>query len=142
MGATVSYMSVSVNGFIAGPNVRPDNGLGDGGERLQSSRAAGRSSRPAAGVVTTTTASRSSSTVSGRPASTSPAGRWSATTPMSRRRSTGARAAAGDRTVLVLLGRGRRLFDDLPAGQLQLERTRVLPGEDGVTHLHYRVRRG
>jgi dihydrofolate reductase len=32
--ATVLYMSISVDGFIAGPNVRPDNGLGDGGPRL------------------------------------------------------------------------------------------------------------
>ena len=28
------YMSMSLDGFIAGPNERPDNGLGDGGERL------------------------------------------------------------------------------------------------------------
>jgi dihydrofolate reductase len=34
MAATVLYMSVSLDGFIAGPNVRPDNGLGDGGTRL------------------------------------------------------------------------------------------------------------
>lgn len=34
MPATVLYMSMSVDGFIAGPNERPDNGLGDGGERL------------------------------------------------------------------------------------------------------------
>ena len=34
MAATVLHMSMSVDGFIAGPNVRPDNGLGDGGERL------------------------------------------------------------------------------------------------------------
>ncbi|HVG98584.1 MAG TPA: dihydrofolate reductase family protein [Chloroflexota bacterium] len=34
MAATVLYMSVSLDGFIAGPNVRPDNGLGDGGARL------------------------------------------------------------------------------------------------------------
>lgn len=34
MSATVLYMSISVDGFIAGPNVRPDNGFGDGGERL------------------------------------------------------------------------------------------------------------
>jgi dihydrofolate reductase len=27
-------MSMSVDGYIAGPNERPDNGLGDGGERL------------------------------------------------------------------------------------------------------------
>lgn len=40
--------------------------------------------------------------------------------------------------VPVLLGRGRRLFDGLPA---EFERVRVLEGEQGVTHLHYRVRR-
>ena len=34
MGATVLYMSMSLDGFIAGPNAGPDNGLGDGGERL------------------------------------------------------------------------------------------------------------
>jgi dihydrofolate reductase len=34
MSATVLYMSMSLDGFITGPNVRPDNGLGDGGERL------------------------------------------------------------------------------------------------------------
>lgn len=34
MSSTVLYMSMSLDGFIAGPNVGPDNGLGDGGERL------------------------------------------------------------------------------------------------------------
>lgn len=34
MAASVLYMSMSLDGFITGPNVRPDNGLGDGGERL------------------------------------------------------------------------------------------------------------
>jgi dihydrofolate reductase len=34
MAATVLYMSMSLDGFITGPNVRPNNGLGDGGERL------------------------------------------------------------------------------------------------------------
>src|SRR5881392_3211851 len=34
MSATVLYMSISLDGFIAGPNEGPDNGLGDGGERL------------------------------------------------------------------------------------------------------------
>ena len=34
MSATVLYMSISLDGFIAGPNVSIDNGLGDGGERL------------------------------------------------------------------------------------------------------------
>ena len=34
MSSTVLYMSMSLDGFITGPNVSPDNGLGDGGERL------------------------------------------------------------------------------------------------------------
>jgi dihydrofolate reductase len=43
--------------------------------------------------------------------------------------------------VPVLFGQGRRLFDGLPAEQIELERTRILEGENGVTHMHYRVRR-
>ena len=38
----------------------------------------------------------------------------------------------------VLLGQGRRLFDNLPE-HIELQRTRILEGEDGVTHMHYRV---
>ena len=34
MSRTVLYMSMSVDGFIAGPNDGPGNGLGDGGHRL------------------------------------------------------------------------------------------------------------
>jgi dihydrofolate reductase len=34
MGASVLYMSMSLDGFVAGPNAGADNGLGDGGERL------------------------------------------------------------------------------------------------------------
>ena len=34
MGASVLYMSMSADGFITGPNVRPDNGLGDQGQHL------------------------------------------------------------------------------------------------------------
>jgi dihydrofolate reductase len=34
MASTVLYMSMSLDGFIAGPNESPDNGLGDGGHRL------------------------------------------------------------------------------------------------------------
>jgi dihydrofolate reductase len=40
----------------------------------------------------------------------------------------------------VLLGQGRRLFDNLPE-RIELQRTRILEGEDGVTHMHYRVPR-
>jgi dihydrofolate reductase len=41
----------------------------------------------------------------------------------------------------VLFGQGRRLFEHLRAEHIELERTRILAGEDGVTHLHYRVHR-
>jgi dihydrofolate reductase len=43
--------------------------------------------------------------------------------------------------VPVLLGRGRRLFENLGPEHIELERTRVIEGDDGVTHLHYRVHR-
>ena len=34
MSSTVLYMSVSLDGFVTGPNEGPDNSLGDGGDRL------------------------------------------------------------------------------------------------------------
>lgn len=34
MAAAVLDMSMSLDGFVAGPNETPDNGLGDGGDRL------------------------------------------------------------------------------------------------------------
>ena len=34
MSSTVLYMSMSLDGFIAGPHESPDNALGDGGDRL------------------------------------------------------------------------------------------------------------
>jgi dihydrofolate reductase len=43
--------------------------------------------------------------------------------------------------VPVLLGQGRRLFDERGPEPIELERTRILEGEAGVTHLHYRVQR-
>ena len=43
--------------------------------------------------------------------------------------------------VPVIFGQGRRLFEGLAAEQIELLRTRVLEGDDGVTHLHYRVQR-
>jgi dihydrofolate reductase len=41
----------------------------------------------------------------------------------------------------VLLGQGRRLFDHLAPDHIELERTRILDGEAGVTHMHYHVQR-
>ena len=34
MSSTVLYMSMSLDGFVTGPNESPDNALGDGGDRL------------------------------------------------------------------------------------------------------------
>src|SRR5437762_5097558 len=34
MAKSVLYMSMSLDGFITGPNAGPDNGLGNGGHRL------------------------------------------------------------------------------------------------------------
>ena len=39
----------------------------------------------------------------------------------------------------VLFGQGRRLFEGLAPEHIELERTRILEGEGGVTHMHYRV---
>jgi dihydrofolate reductase len=41
----------------------------------------------------------------------------------------------------VLFGQGRRLFEGLAPEQVELQRTRILEGEGGVTHMHYRVQR-
>jgi dihydrofolate reductase len=43
--------------------------------------------------------------------------------------------------VPVLFGQGRRLFENLRSEQIELERTRILEGEGGVTHMRYRVGR-
>ena len=41
----------------------------------------------------------------------------------------------------VLFGQGRRLSEGPVPEQMELERTRILEGENGVTHMHHRVRR-
>lgn len=199
MGAIVLYMSMSLDGFIAGPNAGPGNGLGDGGERLHewvlTGADAGGSGVPTvvSGGINGQVAEDFMATgavVAGR-GKFEPAGGWggdhhggvpifvfsrhepgididswplvtyvdSVELAMSR-----AREAAGDKDVLVhgaataqlalaagvldeiklhvvplLLGQGRRLFDNLDVEHVKLERTRVLEGEDGVNHLHYRV---
>ena len=199
MSATVLYMSMSLDGFIAGPNETRQNGLGDGGDRLHDWAFAGADpdqrtvSRPA-GVngqvfdefMTT------GAVVAGR-GTAEPADYWGGdhhdgvpifivsrheapdevrgwplitfvddiATTMAQ-----AEHAAGENNVLVhgagiaqlallagvldelelhvvpvLFGQGRRLFEGLPAEQIELERTRILEGDGGVTHMRYRVRR-
>jgi dihydrofolate reductase len=193
-------MSMSLDGFIAGPNEAPEHGLGDGGLRLHQWLAAGgdvedREAIRRLGGVNGKIVDEFLATgavVAGR-GTIEPAGGWGGdhhdgvpifilsrhqpptkfaqmplityvddvTTAMTR-----AREAAGERNVLVhgagtaqlalaagvldelelhvvpvLFGRGRRLFEGLAPGQIELQRTRILEGEDGVTHMHYRVLR-
>ena len=199
MSATVLAMSMSLDGFVAGPNESRENGLGDGGHRLHEWLTTG-------GALDVDAIRRSGSVngdvldelmatgavVAGR-GTFEPAGGWGGdhhdgvpifilsrhepaaefaemplvtfvhdvTTAMTR-----AKEAAGDRNVLVhgagtaqlalaagvldelelhvipvLFGRGRRLFEGLAPEQIELQRTRILEGESGVTHMHYRVQR-
>ncbi len=184
MTSSVLYMSMSLDGFIAGPNERPGNGLGDGGLRLHDwSFTAG----PAVNSIVYDEFMATGAVVAGR-GTAEPAefwggdhhggvpifilsrswqeSRWPLVTyvPDIREAFTRAREAAGDRNVLVhgagtaqlalaagvldefeihvipvLLGEGRRLFEHLGPEHIELERTRVLEGEDGVTHIRYRV---
>lgn len=201
MSATILYMSMSLDGFIAGPNEGPGNGLGDGGERLHdwalTGADAGDKGVPAlvSGGVNGQLVDEFMSTgavVAGR-GTFEPAGGWGGdhhdgvsifiltrqqpysfaadwplVTPVSdiAVAMTKAKEAAADRDVLVhgagiarralaagvldelelhvvpvLFGAGRRLFEGVPAEQIELERTRILEGEGGVTHMHYRVKR-
>src|ERR671937_1374733 len=198
MSKTVLYMSMSVDGFIAGPNEGPGNGLGDGGHRLHEWVMAGgtldleaiRRSGGVNGKIVDEFLS-TGAVVAGRGtfeladgwggdhhdgvpifivARDAPGidiSRWPLVTYVDdvTAAMTRAKEAAGDRNVLVhgagvtrlalaagvldelelhvipvLFGQGRRLFEGLPAEQVELERTRVLEGEGGVTHLRYRVR--
>jgi dihydrofolate reductase len=190
-------MSMSLDGFITGPNEGPDNGLGDGGHRLHDWVMTGEDvdleALRRSGGVNGQLVDEFMSTgavVAGR-RTFEWAGGWggdhhdgvpifiysrhepgidisgwplvayvdSVKSAMSQ-----AKEAAGDRNVMVhgaavtqlalaagvldevelhvvpvLLGQGRRLFEGMDPEQIELERTRILEGEGGVTHLHYRV---
>jgi dihydrofolate reductase len=191
-------MSISLDGFIAGPHAGMGNGLGDGGQRLHEWAMTGaRVNHPdivsPAGINGQVFDEMMSTgaVVAGR-GTFEPAGGWGGdhhdgvpifiltrhdpddlrqwplvsyvndvTSAM-----TQSKEVAGDRNVLVhgagtaqlalatgaldeielhvipvLFGQGRRLFEGLAPEQIELERTRILEGESGVTHMHYRVRR-
>jgi hypothetical protein len=126
--ATVLYMSMSLDGFIAGPNETDENGLGDGGEGLHdwamTGVGAGENGVPelTPGGVNGQIVDEFMSTgavVAGRGTTYVP----DVETAMSR---------AKER---------RRLFEGLAAEQIELERVRVLQGEGGVTHMRYLVQR-
>jgi dihydrofolate reductase len=83
MSATVLYMSMSLDGFVAGPNEAPDNGLGDGGERLHEwfssgapSEHSGVPGRPAGVSGELTDALTSTGAVVAGRGTVEPAGHW------------------------------------------------------------------
>jgi dihydrofolate reductase len=199
MSAAVLYMSMSLDGFIAGPNERPGNPLGDGGHRLHDwftvydDSGAAKFELPSSANGQIFEEMLATGAVVAGAGTFEPAGGWGGdhhdavpifiysrrapgidishwplvtyladvTTAIAR-----AKQAAGDRNVLVhgaavaqlalkagtldelelhvvpvLLGSGRRLFDHLDPEHIELERVRSLDGDNGVTHLRYRVRR-
>jgi dihydrofolate reductase len=198
VSATVLYMSMSLDGFIAGPNEGPGNGLGDGGHRLHEWALTGADDHKGVGRPAGVNGEvwdefmATGAVVAGR-GTFEPAGGWGGDhhdgVPiwvLSRREPgidvsqwplvtyvndvrtamSDAKRAAGDKNVLVhgagtaqlalaagvldelelhlipvLFGQGRRLFEGLAAEQIELQRTRILEGEGGVTHMHYRVQR-
>jgi dihydrofolate reductase len=196
MGKIVLYMWMSVDGFIAGPEDGPDQGLGVGGERLHDSLTLNDGgSIPATiraddevGAAVMADAMATGAVLTGR-RTFDHGGRWNGDhhdgvpifvltrsipdepAPGHARYVTDvreaaalAREAAGDRDILlhgaeaaraflqageldemalqvipVLLGQGRRLFDDMPAEHVELELVRALVGR-GMLHTRYRVR--
>jgi dihydrofolate reductase len=181
-------MSMSLDGYIAGPDDRPGQELGRGGGRLFDWLDDRESAGPSGQVYREALAT--GAVISGR-RTFELAGRWNGdhhdgvpifvlthrveegdVPPGSARFVTDveecvreARAAAGGRAVLVhgagaaqallraglldeleihlvqvLLGEGRRLFDQLGGNRTELELVRRLDDRD-VTHLRYRVRR-
>jgi dihydrofolate reductase len=201
MTSTRLYMSMSLDGFVTGPNVGPGNGLGDGGERLHHWILPDGGDDIEAAVARLTGANRriydefmsTGAVIAGRGTfeaaggwqgdhhdgvpvyilSRHPAPDWVSGWPGVHYVSDlevavlAAKEAAGDKDVMVhgastitrmaiagglldeieihlvpiLLGEGRRLFDHLGVAPHELERVRVLEGDDGVTHLRFRVRR-
>jgi dihydrofolate reductase len=200
MSAAVLYMSMSLDGFIAGPNESVDNGLGDGGERLHEWAFAGGAADDGSGMPARPPGLdgevydemlSTGAVVAGR-GTVEPAGYWGGDhhdgVPifiLSRQQSppevaqwplvsfvgdvetaiARAREAAGEKNVLVhgatvaqlalaagvldelqihlvpvLLGQGRRLFDQLGPEHVELEPIAVIDAP-GATHLRYRVRR-
>jgi dihydrofolate reductase len=181
-------MTMSVDGYVVGPDDSVDAPMGDGGFRLFNWLDRRNDPGPSGQVVAESMATRA--VIAGRRTfehagqwngdhhdgvpifilyRRQPAidiGQWPLVTPVSDVASamTQAKEAAGAKDVLVhgagvarlaltagvldelelhvvpvLFGQGRRLFDGLAAEQIELERTRILEGENGITHLRYRV---
>ena len=198
MAKIVLYMWMSLDGFVAGPDDGPEQGLGVGGERLHEfltfdgpeddpDHPSSARSHDEVGTAVMAEAMATGAVLTGR-RTFAFAGQWGgdhhdgvpivvltrsapAEPPLGHARyvtdvreaAAQAKAAAGDRDVLlhgaeaaraclragvldemalqvvpVLLGSGRRLFDDMPPEQVELELVRALDGP-GMVHLRYRV---
>ena len=158
MGKVISELSMSLDGYIAGPHDGPENGLGDGGEALFRWYEAG--DVPVVVVTHEVPEAWVEEYVVGRGAP------FTFVTEGVARAVAVAREIAGDKNVSVgaaslvqqclslglldeiqidlapvLLGGGVRLFDHLEGVPIALERLRVVEGRD-VTHLVFRVRKG
>ncbi len=139
MSSTVLYMSMSLDGFVAGPNETYENGLGDGGARLHEwgvlndPDSMGEADRAVYDDFMSTGA-----VIAGRGTFEAAHG-WS--------------GDHHDGIQIYILSRHsrprsrrlaqrplRRLFDHLEPGQIELEPLQVAQGQD-ATHLRYRVRR-
>jgi dihydrofolate reductase len=199
MSSSVLYMSMSLDGFITGPNDSAGNGLGDDGHRLHAWMWTGQESTRSSGIPGRPTGVNgerfdeiiaTGAVVAGRRTFELAEGwagdhhdgvpifvltrgesmyqnqNWPLVTYVTDIATAilQAKDAAGDREVLVhgattarlalaagvldelqihlipvLLGQGRRLFDDLGLGHIELELVRNIDGP-GATHLRYRVR--
>jgi hypothetical protein len=162
MAKVAADISVSLDGFLAGPNDGPDNPLGDGGDRLHQwlyGLASWREPHGLAGGETGADAEVLDEALAKRDTT------FTFVTDGIESAVEQARAAAGDKDVSVaggaatiqqcieaglldqiqihvvpvLLGGGIRLFDELGAGPIELERTRVIASTD-VAHLRFRVK--
>ena len=129
MSASVLYMSMSLDGYIAGPDDRPDHPGGDGFMRLHDwfATADGESGRPPgpAGEVYDGMEATGAVLVGRRTAQ--------------RALEAGVLDELQVHQIPVLFGQGLRLFDVLPS-RVELEIVRVIDTPE-ATHIRYRVRR-
>jgi hypothetical protein len=115
---TVLYMSVSLDGFAAGPNESKDHGLGDGGLRLHEWM--NHPHGPTGTNKAVWDAFMSTGAVVGGRRLYEMTGGW-----------------GNDHHDF---GSGQPLFDGLGPHHTELERLRTVEGEDGIIHLRYRVK--
>jgi dihydrofolate reductase len=128
MAASVLYMSMSLDGFIAAPNDGPTNPGGDGFMRLHDYPRVTYVLDGIASAMTKAKAAAGSRNVMVHGAYTA-----------QRALEAGVLDELQIHQIPVLLARGRRLFDVLPS-RIELDVVRVIDTPE-ATHIRYRVRR-